>query len=197
VIWRLARSGDRAFNASGRQADALAAAFRGATDDRGGHAGAIARGRSRAAGAARGDGRGTATLARARPVPARPQPGAALPRRRPQRAHNADRVPGARQFEHEDLLDPAIYSDAFVERFNVDVRSSPWTEKLGKGKWSSRMALIFKAAGQAWDDEIETQAKTAVADSVVADSGAALKPEAQPVIESLSRALVEKLGTPS
>lgn len=103
-------------------------------------------------------------------------------------------LPGAQNCELEDLLEPDVYRESFIDRFNVDISPHPWLNKLGRGKWSVRMRLIFRASGQMWDDQIAKQAKTAVADSVDARPDAALKPAAEPIIDAVSRALLTKLG---
>jgi hypothetical protein len=87
--------------------------------------------------------------------------------------------------EIEDLLEPELYRQALLTAFNVDVVASAWINTFARGKWSSRIALIFKSSGQAWDEHIETQAKTLVADSVVSNPKRALRAEAEPILEAL------------
>jgi putative ATP-dependent endonuclease of OLD family len=101
---------------------------------------------------------------------------------------------GATQCELEDLLEPLVYRDALLDSFNVDVTANPWIGRLSRGKWSARMSLIFKGAGQSWDTEIERDVKTVVADSVTSSPSGALKVDARPVIEALSRSLLAKLA---
>ena len=101
---------------------------------------------------------------------------------------------GATQCEIEDMLDPDVYGSAVLDSFNVDLRSSPWIDKLSRGKWSARMAMIFKSAGQLWDERTQAQLKTVVADEVAAAPQSAVRAEAEPVIESLVRALLAKLA---
>ena len=99
---------------------------------------------------------------------------------------------GARQAEFEDLVDPERYRDRLLREFNVDTRH-PWMKQMTRGKWSRRLALVFQASGAQWDDSIETQVKTLVAECVAADPASAILLDRESVLAGLVNGLETKL----
>lgn len=70
--------------------------------------------------------------------------------------------PGAKKdSEFEDMVDPAVYKEAFQREFAVNT-DHPWTNQLSKGKWSRRMPAVFNASGTQWDAATEGKAKAAM-----------------------------------
>jgi putative ATP-dependent endonuclease of OLD family len=109
---------------------------------------------------------------------------------------SADRTlamfPGAKESELEDLLDPMVYSDAFTDRFGVNV-SHPWVNKMSEGKWSKRLPTVVKASGEIWKDARLGEFKQTVAEAVAENPEHALKVKGVPVLEALETALQNKL----
>jgi putative ATP-dependent endonuclease of the OLD family len=99
---------------------------------------------------------------------------------------------GAKESEFEDMVDPAVYEETFRDQFGVKV-GHPWMNRLGKGKWSSRLAFVVRASGQSWDENDITRYKRAVAQAVADAPGAAIKPDGEFVIAALVEALERKL----
>jgi hypothetical protein len=99
---------------------------------------------------------------------------------------------GAAESEIEDLYDVAIYREAVRSNFNVDSAANVGQAK--KLKWSSKMRLRFRSAGQAWDDEIEAALKRVVADAVAESPSTALSAPGEAVMTALVDALHRKLS---
>ncbi len=102
-------------------------------------------------------------------------------------------LPGGTEAEFEDLVAPEAYESVFLERFGIRV-AHPWINKLGKGKWSSRLPAIVKASGQVWDPTRQGAYKAAVSEAVSASPKSALKPEAEPILAALVDSLERKLA---
>jgi putative ATP-dependent endonuclease of the OLD family len=98
---------------------------------------------------------------------------------------------GAKESEFEDMVQPAIYTDAFEDEFGVVLGAGPKT----KGKWSSRMAVQFRASGKPWSDRVEMRAKEIVADAVSREPGNAIREICDGVIGALVAGLERKLDT--
>lgn len=99
---------------------------------------------------------------------------------------------GARSAEFEDLIDPGLYRDLLLAAYNVDVRHQ-WMKQMSRGKWSTRLALVFQASGAVWSEETETKVKTLIAEAAADDPGNALLPDREVVIAGLSNGLESKL----
>lgn len=92
----------------------------------------------------------------------------------------------------EDMVDPAVYKEAFQREFAVNT-DHPWTNQLSKGKWSRRMPAVFNASGTQWDAATEGKAKAVVAECVARDPAATIKPRREGVTAAVVGALQRKL----
>lgn len=105
---------------------------------------------------------------------------------------NFTTVPGMKDSEFEDLLDPASYSPAILRTFGVDLTAKEF--RHSKTKWSGRVRDVFVAQGKAWNDSIKTSVKTVVAMEVAQNPGSARHPARAASIEALGRALERRLA---
>ncbi len=96
--------------------------------------------------------------------------------------------------ELEDLINPSIYSQSFLEEFGVDL-SNPLSKQMGEGKWSARMKRVFQASGSPWSTEVEKKAKMLVATSVAGSPDIALKAQCDGVLSALDAGLQRKLDS--
>ena len=102
--------------------------------------------------------------------------------------------PGRPEAEFEDMVDPAAYAPAFVDRFGVDVEVKLGRRGRAVGKWSSRMRLIFGAGGQPWDDIVQMHAKAVVSECVSQAPASALCADSVSVLSALVTSLERKLS---
>lgn len=101
-------------------------------------------------------------------------------------------VPGMKDSELEDMLDPSVYTAALANGFGVDVRAQVF--RSGKARWSARMAALFKASGKPWDDNTCRVVKAAVAQASAVDPAVALHPQRAGVVDVLISRLTSKLA---
>lgn len=71
--------------------------------------------------------------------------------------------PGSPEAEFEDCLQPSIYSNVILEKFNVNIACSQFR---GNAKWSERIKQTFLSQGSRWTDSVESKVKLAVAQSI-------------------------------
>jgi energy-coupling factor transporter ATP-binding protein EcfA2 len=96
--------------------------------------------------------------------------------------------------ELEDLIEPGVYEDAFMETFGVSVANHAWINKMSKGKWSARMPHIFQSSGKSWSKPIEEEAKKVVAAAAARVPETAIRVESRPLIDALTEALKAKIA---
>lgn len=101
-------------------------------------------------------------------------------------------APGALQSEFEDLLDPALYSEAIMTKFSVDITSGPF--RSGRKRWTQRMKAAFLADGQLWGDATPGKVKDVVSDCVTASPSAALHSQRRSAFDALVRSLIARLS---
>lgn len=92
--------------------------------------------------------------------------------------------------EIEDLYDPGMYREFFLNNYGVDVIAKRKGANLTK-KWSERMKVLFGAAGKPWDDAAKALVKGALARFVADSPEVALHPHRIGPIDSLVT-LIEK-----
>ena len=104
---------------------------------------------------------------------------------------------GLQEAEFEDLLDPDVYAQHFLDRFSVDVRIHPFD---GKGKWSRRIRFGLtkagksSASGNVWPKNEEYEDKRAIAQIVKARPATAIHHSRECVIKSFAMALDARLA---
>lgn len=100
--------------------------------------------------------------------------------------------PGLKESELEDLLDVARYEDFVRTTYNVNLKSPAF--RSSKGKWTDRMAAVFKSEGQLWDEETPARLKREVSEIIEASPNAALHEKRRSAFDGLVSALHSKLA---
>lgn len=103
-------------------------------------------------------------------------------------------VPGLKESEFEDLLDPACYVNTVREALGVDLEVKEF--KHNKAKWSDRAEQAFRSQGKNWSDQVKTTLKTLVAMRVAEVPESALHPSRSSSLVSLVSQLESRLTTP-
>lgn len=102
-------------------------------------------------------------------------------------------VNGLSETELEDLYNVSVYEDFLLNKYRVSIDSPRFRSKK---KWSDRIRDCFKHCGKQWDDRVETEVKTTVAQAVAAQPGDALnihhKGSVDSLVDALERRLKEK-----
>ncbi|AMT70087.1 ATP-dependent nuclease [Mycobacteroides immunogenum] len=101
-------------------------------------------------------------------------------------------VPGMRNSEFEDVLDPACYTPAILRSFGVDLNVKEF--KHSRATWSNRVGSTFTSQGKAWNDCTKTSVKTMVAMEVAQNPGIALHPTRSTSINALAQSLERRLA---
>ena len=104
---------------------------------------------------------------------------------------NYAKFPGRVESELENFVKPAVYADAFIREFEVDVYSN--LKGVGKQKWSQEMKLRFERAGKQWDDSSKTIAKQLVVAGCLRLKGDAFHHLEHDAISNLVTTLERKL----
>lgn len=76
------------------------------------------------------------------------------------------RCPGMRNSELEDIFKPYIYWNRIASKYGIVVDVTKKINAVNK-KWSDRVKSIFEASGKQWNESIEADCKTIVADCVI------------------------------
>jgi hypothetical protein len=98
---------------------------------------------------------------------------------------------GMDESEFEDLIDPKLYSSAFLIQFSV---STDHPRFKGKKKWSDRLKLVFEAQGKDWSDANKNLAKAIVARLVSQNPQASLLPARTGPVDALVKSLEAKIS---
>lgn len=99
--------------------------------------------------------------------------------------------PGMKEAEIEDLLAPAVYSDAIKTAFGVTLSGPRFRSNK---KWSDRMSETFKAQGKRWDKTATDKAKELVAMAVEQKPGEALNEHKRDSFDNFVAALEGRLS---
>lgn len=97
---------------------------------------------------------------------------------------------GMAESEIEDLYDPALYEQLLQNTYRVSIKAPEFRTSK---KWSNRMAACFRRQGKLWDDRVETEVKTKVAELVAANPHYALLLAKKPAFDGLVRTLETRL----
>jgi hypothetical protein len=97
---------------------------------------------------------------------------------------------GRAQSELEDWINPAMYVDAVMDRYNVTL-SGPRFK--GTTKWSRRAGETFRSQNQPWDDRQKAGVKALIADLVSVAPEGALLPPARDSLAVLAETLKRRL----
>jgi putative ATP-dependent endonuclease of OLD family len=100
------------------------------------------------------------------------------------------RCDGMQDSEMEDVFDLDVYRDAIHSTFGVNLECSQFR---GNAKWSERIKKCFTSQGKTWNDSSKAQVKAEVARAVARSPAAALHDRKRSAIESLVRALEDKI----
>jgi putative ATP-dependent endonuclease of OLD family len=96
---------------------------------------------------------------------------------------------GMPKSEFEDVIKPAVYRDALLNEFGVDVLTAAFK---GKDKWSDRLSRLFDTNGKMFRNSEQSKAKFLVAEEIIKDPANALINEKRTSIDALV-ASIEKM----
>lgn len=99
--------------------------------------------------------------------------------------------PGMRNSEIEDLYDPKLYAEDLCAKYSITFPTSDFDKR--KAKWSERLKRVFQASGQQWNDAIEADVKSFVANLVAKSPDFAIHSTAKSVMGNLASVLERKL----
>ena len=97
---------------------------------------------------------------------------------------------GMAESEVEDLYEPALYSAMLQNTYRV---STAVPEFRSARKWSARAATAFRRQGKQWNDRIEGEVKTRIAELVAAEPDRALLPARRGALDGLALSLEAQL----
>ncbi|GAA5136716.1 hypothetical protein GCM10023339_76070 [Alloalcanivorax gelatiniphagus] len=106
---------------------------------------------------------------------------------------NFTTVPGHRNAEFEDAIDPDVYTAGIRTGFGVNLRAPEF--RNARAKWSDRVGATFRAQGKNWSDSVKTAVKTQVAIDVARDPQAAMHPQKSKSLLSLVAELERRIET--
>lgn len=95
---------------------------------------------------------------------------------------------GSPNSEFEDTIELSIYKRVVFDEFGVDLDNQKFR---GNKKWSDRVYDVFLTQGKTWNDKIEKQVKSAVANSVSKNPSIALNEHKRNSIDALVKSLEE------
>ena len=105
---------------------------------------------------------------------------------------------GKNESEIEDLYNMEIYKDIIENKYRIKLDIPKFR---GKKKWSDRLKETFRVQGKNWDDDIENEVKTLVANAVKENPQDALSSNNKTVFENLlanlEKTLKDKLPNPN
>lgn len=100
--------------------------------------------------------------------------------------------PGMRQSEIEDIFDLKAYKDIIFNRYNVHLDKPEF--RKNRKVWSERVKEQFGVQGAFWDESVESEVKTLIADQVERVGFEMVHPSRSMVIDSLVDALSKRIG---
>ncbi len=101
------------------------------------------------------------------------------------------RVPGMKNAEMEDLLDPVIYADHLKKIYGIEL-----SDQFGQRtrKWSDRLEGEFARAGKLWNDEIKNGLKREVAELAAATPTSAVPSHCMSLLRKIRDELHDRLS---
>lgn len=97
---------------------------------------------------------------------------------------------GLNETELEDLYDTSIYESLLLNKYRVSIKSPKFK---GKQKWSNRVKACFKHCGKSWNDRIEAEVKSLVAEAVAQDPRNAVCPHHAATLHALIQTLEQRI----
>lgn len=88
--------------------------------------------------------------------------------------------------EFEDLISIALYKEAVLKNFGVDISDG---KLKGKNKWSQRIESLFKAQGKQFNDQTLTELKKCIGQEIEKNPGKALDPNQRESVDALVKSL--------
>jgi hypothetical protein len=98
--------------------------------------------------------------------------------------------PGMHDSEFEDIVDVNTYAPMILNRFRVSLDSPKFK---GSKKWSDRLKETFLHQGKQWNDRVESEVKSALADIIGANPAVSLNPHKRASIDALVAALEQRI----
>jgi hypothetical protein len=99
---------------------------------------------------------------------------------------------GMKESEIEDMYELAVYEQPILNKFGVNLATTP--KFHSSKKWSDRLREAFAQQGKVWDDRIEKEAKRAVAEAVASRPNDALNSHKRSAFDALVASLEARLG---
>ena len=99
--------------------------------------------------------------------------------------------PGMKESELEDFVIVDSHRELLKKEFDVDLQHASFAK--GDFKWSQRMRSCFENQGRIWDEDVAEKVKQVVAQAAAAQGLASLNRARSGPIDSLARALEERL----
>lgn len=93
--------------------------------------------------------------------------------------------------EIEDLLDPSIYTRLLQEKYNVEVNADSTNPEK---RFAHRAKDYFGASGQRWNDSVEANLKTDIAEAVTSLTTIPIIEKRRGVVRALTNAILRKLS---
>jgi putative ATP-dependent endonuclease of OLD family len=106
---------------------------------------------------------------------------------------NFTTVPGLRNAEFEDAVDPRVYMSAIRTAFGVNLGVPEF--RHARAKWSDRVGATFRAQGKNWSDAVKTAVKTQVALEIAKNPQTAIHPQKSQSLLSLVAELERRIQT--
>ncbi|MBU2626718.1 MAG: hypothetical protein KKG33_14275 [candidate division Zixibacteria bacterium] len=100
--------------------------------------------------------------------------------------------PGMRESELEDLVKPSFYRDSLIQDYGVDIDTKSMQSVTGK--WSDRMAELFKNSGKLWREHERMAVKRMVASVVSQEGLSALDDKRRNSLDNLVSTVERKLA---
>ena len=99
---------------------------------------------------------------------------------------------GMKESEIEDVIAAGVYVDAIRQHFGVELKGNLF--RNNRKKWSRRVADVFQNQGKPWNETVEAQVRSVVADLVAQSPGESLNRTVAGSIKALVKAVKSKLN---
>ncbi len=101
-------------------------------------------------------------------------------------------VPGLRESELEDVLDPTVYASILRDKFGVVLARN---NIPGRDKWATRVGELFRSQGKLWDDGTKRALKDEVSILVAGSEADVMLPARAQILQHLVDTLEAKVRT--
>lgn len=98
---------------------------------------------------------------------------------------------GMSDAEFEDCIDNNLYKDKIFEKFGVNINCK---EFKNNNKWSDKLKKVFQSQGKPWNNKVETEVKSVVANEIKNNPANALNQHKRSSVDALIKTLEYKLS---